>query len=539
MNRKQVYFLIIIVALATVSCSGFTSLARVLENDEQTNIEAVTAPVEKIPPVDLPIDVESLDTLQGAFVDVYEKVSPSVVNIQVVVSGADLTHPEIPGFPEFELPEEMPSEGLGSGFVWDKAGYIVTNNHVVADAERITVTFSDGYSVDAELVGNDPASDLAVVKVDVPADRLIPVDLADSTKLKVGYLVIAIGNPFGLQGTMTTGVVSALGRSLPIESQGFLEGTFTIPDIIQTDAPINPGNSGGVLVDIQGAVVGVTTAIESPVRGNTGIGYVVPSVIVQKVVPALIEDGRYEHAWLGLSGTTLTSELAGKMDLEADQRGALVISIIADSPAEKAGLLGSDQTVEINGQKRLVGGDVLISIDAVPINDFEDLVAYLANSTEVGQKVELTILRKGEEKNLKAELSARPAPEPVQEIAELIPENDGGWLGILGFTLSPEISTKMDLEDDQFGVLVQEVISGGPADDAGLRSGREIIDVDGYDVKIGGDIIVALQGRPITSMTDLKTRLQSYEVGSDVDLTVLRKGKEVKVTVTLGARPIQ
>ena len=217
------------------------------------------------------------------------------------------------GFPFFNLPQgQQPQQqyqsALGSGFVWDQNGDIVTNNHVVSGADKIEVTFSDGTIVPATLVGADPDSDLAVIKVDVPADKLHPVQLGDSSAVKVGQLAIAIGNPFGLEGTMTTGIISAVGRSLPANDNS--TQSYTIPDVIQTDAPINPGNSGGVLVDVQGQVLGVTSAIESPVRASAGVGFAIPSAIVNNVVPALIKDGKYVHSWLGISGTTLVPDLA-------------------------------------------------------------------------------------------------------------------------------------------------------------------------------------------------------------------------------------
>jgi 2-alkenal reductase len=200
--------------------------------------------------------------------------------------------PQSPNSPEFQPPT---NQGLGSGFVWDTHGNIITNNHVVEGAEKIEVTFSDETVVTAELVGADPDSDLAVIRVDLPAGQLQSVQMGDSETLRVGQLAIAIGNPFGLEGTMTVGIVSALGRSLPA-SDGLTGGpVYSIPNVIQTDAPINPGNSGGVLLNDVGEVIGVTAAIESPVRANAGIGFVIPSSIVNQVVPELIENGSFAH----------------------------------------------------------------------------------------------------------------------------------------------------------------------------------------------------------------------------------------------------
>jgi serine protease Do len=246
------------------------------------------------------------------------------------------------------------------------------------------------------------------VKVELPAAQLHPVQLADSTQVKVGQLAVAIGNPFGLENTMTVGFVSALQRSLRAESESIEGPSYTIPDIIQTDAPINPGNSGGVLVDNQGQVIGVTAAIASPVRASAGIGFAIPTAIVQEVVPVLIEKGRYAHPWLGISGTTLDPDLAQAMKLETDQHGALVIDVTPGGPADKAGLRGSDQKITVDGEERRVGGDVVVAIDGQPVETFDDLVTYLVRSTEVGEKVTLTVLRDGEQTQVRVTLEARP-----------------------------------------------------------------------------------------------------------------------------------
>jgi len=283
----------------------------------------------------------------------------------------------------------------------------VTNNHVVEDATEITVIFHDGTTVPAVVVGTDVNSDLAVIKVDVPADELDPVEVADPTEIKVGQLAVAIGNPYGLEGTMTVGFVSALGRSLAVDTYS-TTGSYTIPDIIQTDAPINPGNSGGVLVDDEGRLVGVPTAIESTTGSNSGIGFAVPSAIVQRVVPALIDEGAVKYSWLGITGTTLTSDLAEAMDLQRDQRGALVLKVTSGSPAEKAGLQGSDAQVSLDGEQADAGGDVIIAIEGQSVEDFDDLVSYLVGSTNVGDEVTLTILRDGSEQTVDVTLAARP-----------------------------------------------------------------------------------------------------------------------------------
>lgn len=301
---------------------------------------------------------------------------------------------------------------LGSGFVWNTQGDIVTNNHVIAGASQIQVTFADGTTVPATVVGKDLNSDLAVVKVNVPASQLHPVTVMNSDQVKVGQLAIAIGNPYGLSNTMTEGIISGLSRSLPVglDTQSAQTGpTYSIPDIIQTDAPINPGNSGGVLVNDQGQLMGVTSAIESPVNSNSGIGFVIPSNIVSKVVPSLIKNGSYQHPYLGISGTTLTPALAQAMNLPANTKGVLVVQVSPNGPAAKAGLQSSNNQTTINGQPVAVGGDVITAINGQQITRFEDLAAYIFSNTKVGQTVTLTILRNGTSQQVQLTLGALPS----------------------------------------------------------------------------------------------------------------------------------
>jgi 2-alkenal reductase len=310
--------------------------------------------------------------------------------------------PQLPGLPN--SPQEY-QEGTGSGFVIDQDGHIVTNNHVVADAEEVQVTFDDGTSVRARVIGTDPDSDLAVLKVDVPASALYPVVMGDSDRLEIGQRAIAIGNPYGLRGTLTTGIISALGRSLPLGRESEVLGRrFTIPELIQTDAAINPGNSGGPLLDSQGQVIGVNMAYDP---SASGIGFAVPVNTVKRVVPKLITDGHYAYPWLGISGTDLSLDLVEAMNLPV-QRGAIVSSVTPDSPADKAGLRGSSETVEKSGLELQVGGDVIIAIDGKPVQQFEDIRVYILRNTEVGQEVTLTIIRDGRERSVKVKLGERP-----------------------------------------------------------------------------------------------------------------------------------
>ncbi len=483
-----------------------------------------------------------LHSLQAAYEQIYDSVLPSVVSIEVTATVTQ-TEPSLPEFPfGFNFPQgngqdqqQYQESGAGSGFVWDTEGHIVTNNHVVDGMDTIQVRFADGTSVPAKVVGKDASSDLAVVKVDLPASQLIPIQVADSTKVKVGQLVVAIGNPFRLNSSMSTGIVSGLGRSLPVDTTGNSTSTYTIPDVIQTDAAINPGNSGGVLVDIDGQLIGVTSAIESPVRANSGVGYVIPSVIVQKIVPFLIKDGSYQQPYIGITGTDMSAEIAQAMNLDASTRGALIIDVTPSTPAEKAGLKGSDKTVKINGQDQRAGGDVITSIDGNPINDFEDLTAYLARYTNVGQTINVTYLRNGKESQASLTLAARP----TQATAETSSSETGfgAWLGVTGTTMSDDLATAMGLKNTPSGVLVQQIQSGSPADKAGLRGSYKPYELNGEQVLIGGDIITAVGDRSVASMNDLASTISSHKPGDTVSLSIIREGKESKLSVTLAERP--
>ena len=332
-------------------------------------------------------------------VRLYEEVNPSVVNIRVVTNVPSA----FAGLPDSQ------QQGQGSGFVWDTQGHIVTNNHVVENATRIEVTFSDGATLSATVVGTDPDSDLAVIKVDPTAHEMKPVKAGDSDAVKVGQRAIAIGNPFGLQGTLTAGIVSALGRDLPAGSQNATTGSsYRIPDVIQTDASINPGNSGGPLLDSKGEVIGVNSAIESPVSASAGIGFAIPVSIVKQVVPSLIQTGTYRHPWLGVSVVALSPDLAKAMGLAASQRGILVMEVASGGPAEKAGVKPSGTTVEVDGAQVPVGGDVIVQIDSQEVRRSENLISYLAQNTTVGQQVTLKVLRDGKTLEIQATLGERP-----------------------------------------------------------------------------------------------------------------------------------
>ena len=366
---------LLVVAMLLTGCTGIfksNSAATVASSATPTTSTTTGSPTESATsqvivgstavPVALSAPTGDLTALQTTFEQIYNQVNPSVVYVEVV-EAATTTGSGSSG----------PSMASGSGFVWDMQGHIVTNNHVVAGATSISVTFWDGTTVTAKVVGQDPNADLAVIKVTVPSSELHPVTVGDSTQVKVGQIVLAIGNPFGLEnaGSMSQGIISGLGRSLPVESSSSSSATtptYNIPDIIQTDAAINPGNSGGVLVDIQGQVIGVTAAIESSTNSNAGIGFVIPSAIVKKVVPSLISTGSYAHPWLGVTGETLTPDLATAMNLPATQRGGLIIDVTAGGPAAAAGLQASNNNATINGVQEPVGGDVITAVNGQPVH---------------------------------------------------------------------------------------------------------------------------------------------------------------------------
>ena len=555
MKSKSMFVTIVmLIALTLAACSpaALSSTVGVAPaasaSSQASNLQPVSA-VGSAPVAKSAAVIGNVSDLEATLEQIYAQVSPSVVAIHVVekataTSGLPFFNNQGQGQPQIQ------PQALGSGFVWDKDGHIVTNNHVVAGADKVSVTFSDGTTVPATVVGTDPDSDLAVIKVDYPADQLQPVKLADSMQVKVGQLAVAIGNPFGHENTMTVGFVSAIGRSIPADG-GTGTVSYSIPDVIQTDAPINPGNSGGVLTDDQGQVMGVTAQIDSPVRASVGIGFVIPSSIVAKVVPELIKSGHFEHSYVGISGGSLIPDLATAMNLKSTQRGALINKVTSGGPAEKAGLRGSNKQVTINGESVNVGGDVIIAIDNQPVKTFDDIVAYLVRSTSVGQTVTLTILRDGQQQDVKVTLEARPAASQQTQLDQQAPDlpqmpqvpQGGGhtagqpWLGIQGLSITPDIVNNLGLSSDQAGVLVESVQPNSPADQAGLQGGTKSVTIGGQDVMTGGDVITAIDGQAVGSMNDLLSALQQSKVGQKVTLTIDRNGKSMDLTVTLAARP--
>ncbi len=294
--------------------------------------------------------------------------------------------------------------GQGSGWIYDAEGHIITNNHVVEDANSIQVTFQTGDIFDATLIGRDPYSDMAVIKVKTPAELLHPLEIGVSNDLVVGETAIAIGNPFGLANTMTVGVISATGRQMSTVDN------YAIVDVIQTDAAINPGNSGGPLLNLEGEVIGMNTAIISRTNDFSGIGFAIPSDTITREVQSLIETGTYEHPWLGISGYNLTPDLAEAMGLDNNTRGTLVAEIIEDGPADDAGLQASTDTVTINGVPYQIGGDIIIGINGNSMRSFYELQVYLTRNTNPGETVTMTIIRDGEIMEIDFTLGVRPPP---------------------------------------------------------------------------------------------------------------------------------
>ena len=324
---------------------------------------------------------EILGALEEALGDIYSSVLPSVVHVHTTVR---LASPSSGGAFGTQIPL-VPAEG--SGFVWSKDGHVVTNAHVVEGAERVWVVFSDGSRHDATILGADPHSDLAVLLMESPPDDLEAVTLGDSDALTIGQTTVAIGSPFGQEFSMTTGIVSGLSRTIRSGT-----GNYSNPKIIQTDAPINPGNSGGPLLDWTGQVIGINTQIATRSGTNSGVGFAVPVNTAKRVVPELISNGSYRYAYLGISGASLTADLAAANSLPEDTRGVLVIGVAPNGPAEQFGLTGSAETEEIDGVTYPVGGDVITAIDGVSVDGMDDLVAHLVENNRPGQTVRLEIL---------------------------------------------------------------------------------------------------------------------------------------------------
>ena len=319
-----------------------------------------------------------------SLIEIFEKSEPGVVRIN---TQKNQTENEV--------------GGVGSGFVFDKKGHIITNAHVIDDATKTVVTFLDGRSYNAEIIGIDKHTDIGVIKVNADLQLLHPLSLGDSSNLKVGEPVTAIGNPFGLSGSMTSGIISQMGRLLPSDAG------FSIPDVIQTDAAINPGNSGGPLLDMRGEIVGINTAIQSTTGEFTGVGFAIPSQTIVKIVPTLISKGEYKHPWIGISGMDIDLDMANVLGLK-DAVGFLIITVVEDSPASDAGLIGSDKTIKVEGREYSIGGDVIVSVDGIDVRKIDDILIHLQRVKIIGDEMVLEVLRDGRTTNVTIVLQERP-----------------------------------------------------------------------------------------------------------------------------------
>jgi S1-C subfamily serine protease len=466
-------------------------------------------------------------------IKLYDKVDQSVVQVT--------QDSNVPG-----------ASRLGSGFVYDKEGYVVTNYHVVAGDsvnKEFDVTFTDGTGYKATVVGVDPFAEIAVLKIPLENNtevmkKLIPLQIGDFSKVNVGQRVAAIGNPFGLSASITEGIISGLGRVLPaLPSENspipLVEDTpaFSIPDIIQTDAAINPGNSGGPLLNMRGEVIGINTAIFSATGVYSGVGFAIPSYLIQKVVPSIITTGEYQHPYLGVSGTDIDSDIAEMMNLK-NTTGFLVIQVTSGSPAEKAGIRGGAILTEIEGREVELGGDVIVGIDDKSIRKIDDLLSYLDREKKVGENVTLTIIRNGQVQEIGLTLAARPDStisddETMQEI-----QNNSPSLGITGINVTPEIALQINVPSNivdggEKGFLVIDVLRNSSAEDAGIRGGYISSNINGNQIELGGDIIIGIENVTIGSVEDIRKALSTKQVGDTVQLTVYRDNRTVEIPVTL------
>ncbi|ACL05394.1 protease Do [Desulfatibacillum aliphaticivorans] len=433
--------------------------------------------------------------LPKSFSDLVEKASPSVVNISVmkVVKGKQLMPfgPDDPFHDFFEkyFGEKMPGNrrlgGLGTGFIIDKDGYILTNNHVVDDADEIKVKLTNDKEYDAKIVGKDPKTDLALIKIE-PDEAIVPLPLGDSEALKVGDWVMAIGNPYGLGNTVTAGICSAKYRRI---------GAGAYDNFIQTDASINPGNSGGPLLNMDGEVVGINTAIFSRSGGSVGIGFAIPSNMAKDLLPQL-KDGKVIRGWLGVLVQGITPELKDALDLE-DTKGALVSSVTPGGPAEKAGM---------------ERGDVVVTFDGTPIKEMGDL-PYVVASTPVGKNVEVEIIRKGKKKTIEVKIAQ--LQEDEKSLMASQEDAQGPDIGLALQEVTPEIASSLGLSKST-GVVISRVTPYSAAAEADLRS---------------GDLIVELDGKEVETVSDANKILSKFKKGDTVLFLIERQGSTHFATV--------
>ncbi len=388
--RVRSLVLILELALLVIIAGAFVWTA--LANQRPAAMPVMPSPT--LAPVATPAPIAaslSATDLERQMAAVYREAGPSVVNIVSRSISYDF----------FFNP--VPRQGSGSGFFYDRLGHIVTNYHVIADANEVQVTLADGRSLPAQLVGSDPSNDLAVIRVDLPASEIRPLPIGDSTQVYVGQFVLAIGNPFGLERTMTFGIVSALGRVIESPNQRF------IGEVIQSDVAINPGNSGGPLLDLNGQVIGVNSAILSPSGANAGIGFAISARTVQRVVPVLIREGRYPHPSLGVRVIELTPQRVALFERAGMQipvtQGLLIAELISGGPAAQAGLRGPDRLARVGNLNLPVGGDVIVALNGQPIASRQELLVYLETETRIGETVQVTVIRDGREQTIPVTLA--------------------------------------------------------------------------------------------------------------------------------------
>ena len=462
----------------------------------------------------------------------YEKVDQSIVQVT--------QKSNIPG-----------ESRLGSGFVYDKEGHIVTNYHVVSGdniSKEFDITFTDGSTYKAKVVGSDPYAEIAVLKIPLEnntqvSEKLIPLQIGNFSEVSVGQRVAAVGNPFGLSASITEGIISGLGRLLPALSPEMNQipliedsPAFSIPNIIQTDAAINPGNSGGPLLNMNGEVIGINTAIFSATGVYSGVGFAIPSYLIQKVVPSLITTGEYQHPYLGISGTDIDADIAEIMKLQ-NTTGFLVIQVTAGSPADKAGIHGGSILTKIDGRDVELGGDVIVGIDDKPIRKIDDILSYLDREKKVGENVTLSIVRNEQIEKLDLTLANRPAStvlgsEIMQETRE-----DKPALGITGINVTPEIASQMNVPSNITnggkGFLVIDVLRNSSAESAGVRGGYIASNIDGNQIELGGDIIIGIDNTTIGSVEDIKKALSTKQIGDSAQLTIYRDNNTLSVPIVL------
>lgn len=389
LRQYPVLFIILLFMLTAVACQIGGSEPPTAEIDTDAIVQQAVATVQAQlpqPAASTPSVIETnlpaaSSALEASLISIYQRVNPAVVHIRVFTGAQD-----------FNIPL-----GTGSGFLYDKEGHIVTNNHVVTDGDNFEVIFANGTRVPAVIVGTDVDSDLAVIKAESVPENIEPVVLGDSATVQVGEFVAAIGNPFDETGSMSVGIISGLGRSLASQRVTEDGGRYSLPQVIQTDAAINPGNSGGPLLNMDGQVIGVNSAILTATGTNSGVGYSIPVNAVKRVVPALIADGKYVYPYIGIR--MFTVDVTAQDDLELTQTaGAYVTNVSSGTPADDAGLIGAEGP----------GGDLIVAIDNQPVITSDDLISYLVFETVAGQTVNLTVIRDGQEIILPLTLGERP-----------------------------------------------------------------------------------------------------------------------------------